>query len=297
MSDAGRAQGTRAGPPAGAERTVERRRGEPGSELAPQPDLRDHLPGLEPERRVTDWGRSERMEAAVDRTVYDFLYRYWFRVETDGIANVPAEGGALLVANHAGLLPPDGIMVAKALREEHPRSRPVHIALERPPATLPAIGAILTKVGGVASHPANIHRLLFDEGQLVLAFPEGSGGTGKPLGERYRLRAFTGRAMIAAALRAGVPIVPIAILGAEEALPVFARLPRLPRLPALPLAPIVPLPAKFRLRFLEPVRLDEEGRERWRDPAFVQVLSDDIRALIQENLLEMVAARRSVWLG
>ncbi len=90
-------------------------------------DLRDQLPGLEPERTITDWGRSERVEAVVDRVVHDFLYRYWFRVEVEGIENVPDEGGALLLANHAGAIPPDGAMIAKAIREEHPRPRPVHL--------------------------------------------------------------------------------------------------------------------------------------------------------------------------
>jgi 1-acyl-sn-glycerol-3-phosphate acyltransferase len=268
---------------------------------APSGDLRDYLPGLESERHVTDWGRSERFEKVVDRAVYDFLYHHWFRVETEGIENVPVEGGALLVANHAGALPPDGIMIAKAVREDHPRARAVHLAVERPFRNLPAVGSLLTKIGGVPAHPANVHRLLFDEGQLVLVFPEGRSGPRKPLGERYRLRGFTRGGVVEAAMRARVPIVPIAVVGAEEAQPVFVRVPllkRLTRLPALPLTPPLPLPAKFRIRFLEPVATDElADAERWSDRAFVQTLTDDVRALIQENLLEMVAARRSVWLG
>ena len=88
--------------------------------LAPVEQLRGYLPGLEPERHVTDWGRSERIEGLLDRTVYDFLYHYWFRVEVQGIENVPRDGGALLVANHAGAGRPDVAMIAKAIREEHP---------------------------------------------------------------------------------------------------------------------------------------------------------------------------------
>src|SRR5436305_12012232 len=114
---------------------------EGGAQLPePRTSLSDHLPGLEPERRVTDWGRSERIEGLVDRTVYDFLYRYWFRVEVEGVENVPAEGGALLVANHAGAIPSDGAMIAKAVREEHLRARSVHIATERHFANLPGVG-------------------------------------------------------------------------------------------------------------------------------------------------------------
>jgi 1-acyl-sn-glycerol-3-phosphate acyltransferase len=266
-------------------------------------DLREFLPGLEPERQVTDWGRSERVEMAIDRTLYDFLYHQWFRVEAEGVENVPAEGGALLVANHAGALPPDGIMIAKAVREEHPRRRAVHLAVERSFKSVPGVGALVTKVGGVPLHPANLHRLLFDEGQLVLVFPEGRSGPEKPLKERYRMRPFHRGDLIAAAIRARVPIVPIALVGAEEAQPVISRLAalrrltRLTRLPLLPLTPPLPLPAKFRVRFLEPVQTAELQAEAATDSARVQALAQDVRALIQENLLEMVAARRSVWLG
>lgn len=273
---------------------------------ARQSDLRAHLPGLEPERHVTDWGRSERVEGLVDRTLYDFLYHYWFRVEVEGIENVPQDGGALLVGNHAGALPPDGIMVAKAVREEHPRRRAVHLAVDRPFRRLPGAGMLITKVGGVPSHPANIQRLLFDEQQLVLAFPEGHSGPRKPLKERYRLRKFGDGGFVAAAMRARVPIVPIAVLGAEEAQPVFGRLnplgrlgplARLARIPYVPVTSALPLPAKFRVRFLEPIATDDLGPNPYDDERLVRTLAQDIRALIQENLLELVAGRRSVWLG
>jgi 1-acyl-sn-glycerol-3-phosphate acyltransferase len=262
--------------------------------------LRDQLPGLEPERHLTDWGRSQRVEGLVDRTVYDFLYRYWFRVEVEGIENVPAQSGALLLANHAGAVPPDGAMIAKAIREEHPASRPLHLMIDSRFTAAPGLGMLLTKIGSVPAHPANLHRLLFDERELVLAFPEGRSAARKPLKERYRLRRFGIGWFVESALRARVPIVPVAVLGAEEAMPVLARirlLRRLPRLPALPITPAVPLPAKFRIRFLEPVHTDQLGEAPWEDRGFVQALVQDIRALIQENLFELVAARRSIWLG
>ncbi len=263
-------------------------------------DLRDALPGLEPDRRVTDWGRSERVERLVDRTLYGFLYHYWFRVAVDGIENVPSTGGALLVANHGGAVPPGGAMIAKAIAEEHPLPRPVQLATERSYAGIPGVGMVLTKVGAISGHPANVHRLLFDEEQLVLAFPEGHEGSSKAFSERYRLRAFSARGWLEAALRACAPIVPVAVVGSEEAVPVFARLGllgRLTRLPAVPVAPPVPLPAKFSIRFLEPVSTAELGEECWRDAGLLEALSHDVRALIQENVLEMVADRRSVWLG
>jgi 1-acyl-sn-glycerol-3-phosphate acyltransferase len=259
-----------------------------------QDDLREQLPGLEPERRITDWGRSERIENLADRVVYDFLYRYWFRVDVEGIENVPTEGGALILANHAGAIPPDGAMIAKAIREEHPRPRPVHLLTARSLSGVPGIGMLQTKLGRIAPHPANLQRLLFDEAQLVLAFPEGTAGSGKPVRERYRLRRFASGGLIEAALEARVPVVPVAVLGAEEAAPLITRL-RLPALPRLPVAVPVPLPAKLRIRFLEPI--DTAGLVGAREPGLAARVLEDVRALIQENLLELVAERRSPWLG
>jgi 1-acyl-sn-glycerol-3-phosphate acyltransferase len=288
--------------------------------ISRRPDFRDHLPGLEPDRRVTDWGRSEAVDSALDRTVFDFLYHYWFRVEVEGVDNVPGDGPALLIANHAGVLPTDATMIAKAIRVEHRRPRPLHFATERVLGTVPGVDMLLVKAGGVAAHPANLHRLLFDERQLVLVFPEGAGA--KPLRERYRLRPFRRLDLLAAALRAGAPIVPVAVLGAEEAAPMLGRLPTGPlgmlaplrRLPRLDLAVGLPLPAKIRIRFLSPVDPRRWGpaagdhlaagddlapgdRPAAADEHAACALADDLRALIQENLLEMVAQRRSVWLG
>jgi 1-acyl-sn-glycerol-3-phosphate acyltransferase len=259
--------------------------------------LRQQLPGLEPERHITDWGRSERVEAIVDRTLYDFLYHYWHRVEVEGIDNVPLEGGALIVANHAGVLPSDGAMIAKAIRERHGRRRTLQMATESNLAGLPGVGMLVTKLGAVSAHPANLHRLLFDERQLVLVFPEGTRGVRKPLGQRYRLRPFERTAFVHTAIHARVPIVPVAVLGAEEAMPRFASLGPLEQLRRVPLTTGVPLPAKFRIRFLEPVETAELDPASSSDPGFVDGLQGDIRALIQENLLELVAQRRSVWFG
>jgi 1-acyl-sn-glycerol-3-phosphate acyltransferase len=273
-------------------------------------DLRDHLPGLEPDRRLNDWGRSERIEGALDRTVTEFLYRYWFRVSVEGIENVPGDGGALLVSNHAGALPPDAPMIAKAIKEEHPRPRPVYLTVEHFFKGYPGFSMLLPKIGGVAAHPANVQRLLYDERQLVLVFPEGRKGTEKLYKDRYKLRRFGRGGFVEAAMRARAPIVPIALVGAEEAAPVFAQLTLLQRLTGLlyvPLTPTFPhggllgmagyLPAKFTIRFLEPVRTDDMGDEPWEDKGLVQTVSHEVRNRIQENLFDMVGKRRSVWFG
>jgi 1-acyl-sn-glycerol-3-phosphate acyltransferase len=271
-------------------------------------DLRRYLPGLEPERRLNDWGRSERVEGAMDTLLYDFMYRYWFRVEVEGIENVPSSGGAMLVSNHSGALPPDAPMIAKAIKEEHPHPRPVNITVEHFFKGYPGFSMLVSKIGCVAAHPANVHRLLYDEGQLVLVFPEGRKGTEKLYKNRYRLRRFGRGGFVEAAMRARAPIVPVCVVGAEEAAPIFAHLSPLQKLTGLIYAPLTPtfphfgllgmlgyLPAKFRIRFLEPIEFDESGLDE--DKNLVQTVAHDIRARIQENLFDMLEQRNSVWFG
>jgi 1-acyl-sn-glycerol-3-phosphate acyltransferase len=273
-------------------------------------DLRAHLPAVEPERHVTDWGRSERVEALLDRTAVEFLYRLWFRVGVEGIEHVPARGGALLVSNHSGALPPDAAMIAKAIKEEHPRPRPLHLTVEHFFKGYPGFSMLLPKIGAVPAHPANVQRLLWDEQQLVLVFPEGRRGTEKLYKDRYRLRRFGRGGFVQAAMRARAPIVPVAVVGAEEAQPIFAQLGLLQRLTGLlyvPLTPTFPhlgplgmlgyLPAKFTIRFLEPIPTADLGDEPWEDQALVQTIAHDVRARIQDELEDMLAARDSVWLG
>jgi 1-acyl-sn-glycerol-3-phosphate acyltransferase len=277
---------------------------------APSDEMRALLPAIEPERNVTDWGRSELVEGLLDRTVYEFLYHLWFRVEVEGIENVPSVGGALLVSNHAGALPPDAPMIAKAIKEEHPRPRPLHLTVEHFFKGYPGFSMIVAKVGGVPAHPANVQRLLHDEEQLVLVFPEGRKGTEKLYKDRYRLRRFGRGGFVAAAMRARAPIVPVAVVGAEEAAPSFAQIRPLQRLTGLLYFPITPtfphfgllgmlgyLPSKFRIRFLEPIRTDDLGDEPEQDRALVQEIAEEVRSRIQEELVDMLAHRRSVWLG
>jgi 1-acyl-sn-glycerol-3-phosphate acyltransferase len=271
-------------------------------------DLRNYLPGVEPERTLTDWGRSERVEGLLDRTLVDFYYRYWFRCEVEGIENIPSQGGALLVSNHSGALPPDAPMIGKAIKEEHPHPRPLNITVEHFFKGYPGFSVLLPKIGCVAAHPANVHRLLYDEQQLVLVFPEGRKGTEKLYKDRYRLRRFGRGGFVEAAMRAQAPIVPVCVVGAEEAAPVFAQLSMLQKLTGLIYFPITPtfphfgllgmlgyLPAKIKIRFLEPVRFDEEGMHA--DKSLVQSVAQDVRRRIQENVWEMVGERESVWFG
>jgi len=271
-------------------------------------DLREHLPGVEPERRLSDWGRSERIEGLFDRTLYDFFYNYWFRCEVEGVENVPASGGALLVSNHSGALPPDAPMIAKSIREEHSHPRQLHITVEHFFKGYPGFSMLVPKVGCVAAHPANVQRLLYDEGELVLVFPEGRKGTEKLYKNRYKLRRFGRGGFVEAAMRAQAPIVPVCVVGAEEAAPIFAQVGALKRLTGLLYFPITPtfphfgmlgmlgyLPAKFKVRFLEPIHFDSEFLHE--DKSLVQSVAHEVRARIQENLFEMVQTRKSVWFG
>lgn len=257
----------------------------PSRPAARRPDLREHLPGLEPERRVTDWGRSERIEGLVDRTLGDALYHLWLRVAVEGVEHVPADGGALLVCHRAGATPLEALLVAKAVAQEHPRPRPV-VPLVAPGALAqPGLAMVLPKLGAVADHPANLRRLLGDEGQLALAFPEEGGP--RLLRDRYRVRRLRDH-VLAAARVSRAPVVPVAVIGTEEVTPTLGRIP-LPGGRRLPVSLPALLPARVTVRFLTPI--DPGG------PASVRELADETGAVLQRALVDLVADRGSVWLG
>jgi 1-acyl-sn-glycerol-3-phosphate acyltransferase len=279
---------------------------EPGPDLR---ELRRLVPAAEPGREVDDWGRSQRVFDLVE-PLLDFYYRYWFRVEVEGIENVPAEGGALIVSNHSGALPPDAPMIIQAIKLEHSAPRPVYMLGEHWFKGYPGVSMLTSKMGLVAAHPANAQRLLRDEQRLALVFPEGQKATRKLYWQRYRLRRFGRGGFVRTAMRAGVPIVPVALIGGEEAMPIFAHVPLLQRLTGLIYFPVnhafpqfglaaalMYLPAKFKIRFLEPLDMSRFGPEDAEDVALVQRLSERIRTRIQEELDDLLLARDSVWFG
>jgi 1-acyl-sn-glycerol-3-phosphate acyltransferase len=264
----------------------------------------------EPRRSDVDaWGRSERARA-VSRRLTGFFYRTWFRVEWEGLDRIPATGGALLVSNHAGAIPSDAPMIMHGIEEELGRS--IYGLADYWFRTIPLVGTLWSRSGGVPAHPDNAHRLLRDEKQLVLVFPEGTKGPSKLYSERYQLRRFGRGGFVETAMRAGVPVVPIAVVGAEESMPILARLPagmaKAIGVPYLPLTlnqilygPVLGtfmyLPAKFRIRVLEPVHFDVEP-ERDRYPrSRVMEEAEAIRLQLQEALYDMLRDRHDPWRG
>lgn len=256
---------------------------------------------------VDAWGRSERMRALA-RRLYDPIYRYWFRVEWEGLEHIPRDGGALLVANHAGAIPSDAPAIMHGIETE--LGRPVYGLAEYLFRALPVVGTLWSRTGGVPAHPDNAYRLLKDDRELVLVFPEGSKGTGKLYRDRYRLHRFGRGGFVEIAMRAGVPIIPIAVVGAEESMPIVYKSRRLAALLNLPYFPITAnmlafgpaglftyLPAKFRIRVLPPVDLGVAPDQDRYPRARVMEAADSIREEIQEALYDMLRTRRSVWFG
>ena len=257
---------------------------------------------------VDEWGRSERMRELA-RMLYQPIYENWFRAEWEGLDKIPTDGGALIVANHAAALPSDAPVIMHGIETELKRA--VYGLAEYLFRGLPFVGTMWSRVGGVAAHPDNAYRLLREQQQLVLVFPEGTKGTSKLYNERYKLARFGRGGFVEIAMRAGVPIVPIAVVGAEESMPIVAKVPWLSKALGIPYAPITanmlmfgPLlgsvlyfPTKFKLRVLDPVYFDVPPDQERYSRSRVMDESEAIRTSLQENLYDMLRERRSVWFG
>jgi 1-acyl-sn-glycerol-3-phosphate acyltransferase len=242
------------------------------------------------------------------RPVFDAFYRRYFRVQTRGIENVPATGRALIVCNHAGTLPWDCLMLQAALRLDHPARRALRWLAEDFVFHAPFLGTFLNRLGAVRANPENAERLLGRDA-LVAVFPEGAQGIGKPFPQRYRLQRFGRGGYVKLALRTRTPIVPCAIVGAEEAHPLLFRsawlgrplgLPFLPVTPTFPwLGPLglVPLPSKWTMAFGTPVDLREHPPEATGDAVLVQRVNERVRATVQSMVDAILAERGSAFLG
>ncbi len=243
---------------------------------------------------LDEFGQDDQLRTRVQPLV-DFLYDEYWRVTVQDARNVPT-GAAILVANHSGALPFDGPMLQQALLRERPELREPRWLVEDQIFYAPFLGTLYNRLGAIRASPENALRLL-EQQRPTLVFPEGVQGIGKPFGERYKLKRFGRGGFVKLAMRTGAPIVPVAIVGAEEAAPLLGKLPGrifgLPYLPVTPLGPL-PLPSKWVIRFGEPITVSG------RDPdnlAEVQRVADQTREAIQSLLHAMLRDRRTVFSG
>ena len=256
---------------------------------------------------VDDFGADPKVEERVSPLV-DFLYERYFRVSVEGAANVPERGRCLLVSNRSGLLPWDAVMIKAAIEREHPRRRRVRWLIEDFVYGQPYLGGLVAQLGGVRACQENAERLLARE-ELVCVFPEGILGATKRFSDRYRIGRFGRGGYVRLVLRTGTPIVPVAVVGAEEAHPVLGRIgvggkallgvsfvPVTPTFPAMGLLGLVPAPTKWTIVFGEPIELDHASGAA-DDLVLVRRLNERVRTTVQAMVTEAVRRRRSVWLG
>lgn len=223
----------------------------------------------------------------------DFLYNHYWRVSVQGANELPT-GGCVLVANHAGALPLDGPVLARAVRTERPELNEARWLTDDAVLTAPILGRLMKRLGALRASPATALQLL-EEGRPVIVFPEGLQGLGKPLSERYQLKRFGRGGYVKLALKAKVPIVPVAIVGAEEALPLFARLPWQPfGVPYVPLTSL-PLPAHWHIRIGTPVSLADAPEGAVDNVAYVEDMNDKIRSQVEHMLVSLLEHRSSIF--
>jgi 1-acyl-sn-glycerol-3-phosphate acyltransferase len=267
-------------------------------------------------RRLGTLGMSERSgevdEFGMDEVVlrrtrpaFDFLYDHYWRVELSGLANLPEKGPCLLVANHSGLLPYDGLMLAHGIERLHESGERPRFFVADWLMTLPFVQPYLARLGGVRACRENAERLL-GAGRFVLVFPEGVKGAAKVFRERYRLKRFGRGGVIRVALETGAPLVPVGIVGAEEAHPILFRwrpplrfgLPFVPVTPTFPwLGPlgVLPLPSKWLVQIGAPLQLERLGPDDARDELLLSRLTEELRAGIQALVDATLRERQSVW--
>ena len=255
---------------------------------------------------VDDFGFDPELNDAVLMALARPLHSTYFRVETRGLENIPAQGAALLVANHSGTIPIDSLMTQLALLDHHPGHRHLRMLGADLVFRTPFVGELARKSGTTLACNADAERLL-GRGELVAVWPEGFKGIGKPFRERYKLQRFGRGGFVSAALRTGAPIIPCSIVGAEEIYPIIGNLKSLSRLlgvPYLPVTPtfpllgllgLIPVPSKWIIEFGEPISTEHYAESAAEDPMLVFNLTDQVRETIQHTLYKLLMQRRSVF--
>ncbi|GAA2284205.1 lysophospholipid acyltransferase family protein [Streptomyces atrovirens] len=255
---------------------------------------------------VDDFGYDEELTDQVLMSLLRPVYEKYFRVEVKGIENIPSEGGALIVANHSGTVPVDGLMMQVAVHDHHPAGRHLRLLAADLVFMLPVVNELARKLGHTLACAEDAEQLL-GQGELVGVMPEGFKGIGKPFGERYKLQRFGRGGFVSTALRQGVPIIPCSIVGAEEIYPMIGNAKTLARVlgfPYFPLTPTfpwlgplgaIPLPTKWTIQFGEPILTDGYPLEAADDPMLMFNLTDQVREQIQHTLYKLLVQRRSVF--
>jgi 1-acyl-sn-glycerol-3-phosphate acyltransferase len=259
------------------------------------------------EFETDEWGLDREFVEAM-LPFFSFLYKAYWRVEANGLEHVPVSGRALLVAHHSGLLPWDGVMIGTAILLHHPAQRLVRTLYGALLGRLPFVSTMLVRLGQALATVENGTRLL-EEDKLVAVFPEGYKGIGKPFQDRYKLARFGRGGYIRMALHTGAPIIPVAVVGAEETSITLAKVPTLSEVTGVPFLPItltfpwlgplgfLPLPTKWSIDFGEPMPTDGYGPDAAKDLVLVSQLSDQVRHTIQEMIHNRLARRRSIFFG
>ncbi|MFE9925443.1 lysophospholipid acyltransferase family protein [Streptomyces sp. NPDC005774] len=255
---------------------------------------------------VDDFGYDEELTDQVLMSLLRPMYEKYFRVEVKGIENIPSEGGALIVANHSGTLPLDGLMMQVAVHDNHPADRHLRLLAADLVFMLPVVNELARKLGHTLACAEDAARLL-EQGELVGVMPEGFKGLGKPFADRYKLQRFGRGGFVSTALRARTPIIPCSIVGAEEIYPMIgngrtiARLLGFPYFPLTPTFPwlgplgAIPLPTKWTIQFGEPIHTESYPPEAAEDPMLMFNLTDQVREQIQHTLYKLLVQRRSVF--
>jgi 1-acyl-sn-glycerol-3-phosphate acyltransferase len=255
---------------------------------------------------VDDFGFDSDLTEHVLLAAVRPLYEKYFRIETRGLENIPAEGGALVVANHSGTVPIDALMTQLAIYDHHPAKRHLRMLGADLVFRSPLVAPLARKAGSTLACNEDAERLM-SSGELAGVWPEGFKGIGKPFSERYKLQRFGRGGFVSAALRSGVPIIPCSIVGAEEIYPIIgnvkilARLFGFPYVPVTPTFPLLgplgllPLPSKWIIEFGEPIATDQMGTAAADDPMLVFNLTDQVREVIQQTLYKLLLQRRSVF--
>lgn len=257
---------------------------------------------------VDEFGFDPHLNSAIFLPLLRQLYNNWFRVEVSGIDNLPETGAALVVANHAGVLPFDGLMTSVAVHDHHPTNRYLRLLAADMVFDMPMVGQAARKAGHTMACTSDAHRLLA-AGELTAVFPEGYKGLGKHFKDRYKLQRFGRGGFVSAALRTKAPIVPCSIVGSEEIYPMVADVKLLARLLGLPYFPItpffplagpagmVPLPSKWHIQFGAPIETADYDESAAEDPMVTFELTDQVRETIQQTLYQLLANRRNMFLG